>query len=468
MSKISRFYLFIIITFSVVFDLRGQKLTVDKGSYEMGEEVKVIFNDGPGNPLDWVGIFEETMITGEILPLAWFYMNGSQEPGDGLDSGRLSFGEGFNKAGTYEARYFSNDGYELLAKATFEIGNSDPHIKVSKRKYYPAEPITIEFVNGPGNSADWIGLYKSQDLPAGGSLDWFYIGGSKEPSNELKSGSVTFPEGLLEQGDYKAILHINDSTRIIDERPFSVRKGNPYLFLSQPLTGEMNSYPEKLFVAVIRNDNTQLDHSSVVLTLDGTEVDANVVYLGEEDLPNYILNEESWENQYSLVYFQGTSNFKAGTTHTYKLEYSDNGKVKKRETVTINFEIAEYKMLDLPSPIYYEDFDSVDSFTLPKGWEVHNFTKEMYAEYEFQNYESKAYEGWVNLYMWNWLFSPYWPQKSENPSSYYFVNNERKLLDFLEVFNPAIPDKALVADSASRWGSYITFLYTNDYNLSGY
>ena len=52
------------------------------------EEIIVTFSEGPGNPKDWVGLYKQDMVAGDVDSLAWFYVNGTTTSGDGLTDGR--------------------------------------------------------------------------------------------------------------------------------------------------------------------------------------------------------------------------------------------------------------------------------------------------------------------------------------------------------------------------------------------
>ena len=93
----------------------GQEISTDYNIYDSGEEIIVTFSEGPGNPKDWVGLYKRDMGAGEVGSLAWFYVNGSKTGGDGLAEGELTFPDGMTDEGYYEARFFENDGYTLLA-----------------------------------------------------------------------------------------------------------------------------------------------------------------------------------------------------------------------------------------------------------------------------------------------------------------------------------------------------------------
>jgi glucose/arabinose dehydrogenase len=93
-------------------------LTVNAGSTPVtvaaGSTVTVGLQNGPGNATDWVGLF----VTGAAdtdHKGRWLYLNGTKTPPPtGLTSGTLRFTLP-STPGTYEFRFFKNNGFELLA-----------------------------------------------------------------------------------------------------------------------------------------------------------------------------------------------------------------------------------------------------------------------------------------------------------------------------------------------------------------
>jgi len=106
----------------------GQEVSTDYGNYAEGEEIIVTFSEGPGNPKDWVGLYKQDMVAGDVDSLAWFYVNGTKSSGDGLTEGDLTFPDGMADEGIYEARFFENDSYTVLAKAIFTVGDIGPGV----------------------------------------------------------------------------------------------------------------------------------------------------------------------------------------------------------------------------------------------------------------------------------------------------------------------------------------------------
>jgi len=423
----------------------GQEVSTDYGNYIEDEEIIVTFSDGPGNPKDWVGLYKQDMVAGEVDSLAWFYVDATQTGSEGLTEGELVFLEGMAEEGIYEARFFENDGYILLAKAIFTVGDIGPTVQTDKSTYLPGEPITVDFLVGPGNPKDWVGLYREDMVPGSvGSLVWFYVDGTTTGSEGIESGTLTFANGMTDEGDYKALFFENDGYTILAEKKFKVMQAapdTPKVVSTLPEADAKNADPEIQFKAVIRDGATTLNPESVKLTLDNKDVKAEIA-AGEEG--------------FNTVSFVGEGLFDAGSTHRFRLDFSDNGDPTTAESVVVEFDVANYRQIEMPEPLYFENFDGVEEFELPDGWEVVNLSQELNIELEPDDFTSAYYEGWVNVSVNRWSKSPYWGEKSTRPAPAVFVNGARQTLE----------GNALVADSASRNGHFITFLYTGDYDFS--
>ena len=423
----------------------GQEVSTDYVNYIEDEEIIVTFSDGPGNPKDWVGLYKQDMVAGEVDSLAWFYVNGSTTSGEGLTDGELVFPEGMAEEGIYEARFFENDGYTLLAKAIFTVGDIGPTVQTDKSTYLPGEPITVDFLVGPGNPLDWVGLYREDMVPGSvGSLVWFYVDGTTASSEGIESGTLTFANGMTDEGAYKALFFENDGYTILAEKKFKVMQAapdTPKVISTLPEADAKYADPEVAFTAVIRNGGTALNPESLKLTLDGKAVKSEIT-AGDDGV--------------NTVTFVGEGLFEPGSSHKFNLEFSDDGDPITAGAVEVEFDVANYLQLEMPEPIYFENFDGVEEFELPEGWEGRQPVAGTQHELEPDDFTSAYYEGWVNVAMNRWSKSGSSAQKAVQPAPPVFVNGSRQALE----------GKALVADSASRNGQFLTFLYTNDYDLS--
>ena len=85
-----------------------------------GAKITVAVANGPGNPTDWVAIYNAGD-TNNLNHLSWVYLNGTQTaPAAGVKSATVTM-TAPNINGSYEARFYANDAYTLLAKVTFSV-----------------------------------------------------------------------------------------------------------------------------------------------------------------------------------------------------------------------------------------------------------------------------------------------------------------------------------------------------------
>ena len=432
---------------SLSLPLLGQEVSTDFSNYAAEEEIIVTFSDGPGNPKDWVGLYKQEMVAGEDSSLAWAYVDGTETGTEGLTEGELTFADGMTDEGIYEARFFEDNGYTLLAKAVFTVGDMGPTVKTDKAVYTPGEPIVVDFLVGPGNPKDWVGLYKVGMVPGNvGSLAWFYVDGTKDGNEGVEFGTLTFEGGMTDEGDYRAVFFENDGYTVLADTEFKVQQPapeTPKVVSISPQDGDKNADPAIAFTATIRNGTTSLKSDSVKLTLDGKALDATVT-AGDEG--------------FNTITFTGEGLFVAGSNHRFMLEFSDDGDPAISESVSVEIDVAAYVELELPEAIYFENFDSVEEFEMPDGWEGVNLSQEINAELEPDDFTSAYYEGWVNVAMTRWSNSGSAAQKATQPAPPIFVNDTRQVLT----------GNALVADSASRNGHFLTFVYTKDFDLSNH
>lgn len=116
--------------------------------------------------------------------------------------------------GTYHVRVRHRDNNAewsaWSAAKTFTVTgstNGAPALHVTKSIYNAGEAVAVTYTNGYGNTKDWIGIYRHNQTPGGGSaaVKWAYVGGS---GNSLVNGTIPFPG--LANGEYYATFLAND------------------------------------------------------------------------------------------------------------------------------------------------------------------------------------------------------------------------------------------------------------------
>jgi len=150
------------------------EIWTDSEYYNPDESILVSFNNGPNNPLDWIGIYKQGETPGVESSTDWEYVNGS--------SGSITLQA--SDPGEYFISLFANDGYNEITDRVKVYVISIPEVHTSKPGYDSNEQIVLTYSNAPSLMNDWIGIYKVHDIPGTvGSTDWDYVSG--------QSGSVT-------------------------------------------------------------------------------------------------------------------------------------------------------------------------------------------------------------------------------------------------------------------------------------
>lgn len=98
---------------SAVVTVRPPTLTLSKTTAEAGSTIRVTVTDGPGNPLDRLGLHAST--GPDDPPLDWDYLNGRRRPPlTGRTTASLTFRVP-TTPGSYEFRFFMNGTYTKVA-----------------------------------------------------------------------------------------------------------------------------------------------------------------------------------------------------------------------------------------------------------------------------------------------------------------------------------------------------------------
>ena len=78
---------------------------------------------------------------------------------------------------------------------------------LDKVSYESGEDVVANWTEGPGNAADWIGIYPRGVTPSSGSSAWLYVNGTKSATVGTEEGSITFaPADLPGPGSWTAPL----------------------------------------------------------------------------------------------------------------------------------------------------------------------------------------------------------------------------------------------------------------------
>ncbi len=250
-------------------------------------------------------------------------------------------------------------------------------------------------------------------------------------------------------GDLSSQVLINDAGGVT-----AIRKVNadslPYVSLAQPGKGQSSVSPSKPIKVGITDGGThKVADGSVKLSLDGTVVAATVTRSGDTVTASYtppdLLGPLS--------------------VHTARLVFSDDATpTATSRTNDWTFTVAQYTNIKLPAPIVLEDFETTDEGGIPVGWTRQNFTSSLTPGDDLNDPSSDSYLDWTvisrdRVIAIGAFDPPRWDGPRRLNVAENYVNGKR--VDALVV------GKFAYAESDTRGGSQVQYLFTKDYDLTG-
>jgi hypothetical protein len=347
--------------FQIVLSPTGLSTVIpDHQHYLPGQPVRVKFDGGHGSESDWVGVYRPGELPGgaNIFSTDWQYVGGTKDYGLPLKTGEIVLPDGFAGPNFWKVYFLLNDAYEITGVNSFQVLDpASPIIGANKKTYNPAEAITITFTNAPGNAADWIAIYpKGVDPQKATATLWNYLDGTHTGTPGITEGSMTFSAGINTQDEWTAYLFENDGYTVLAQEDFSVRASGvlpAYLVSITPIdTG--TSVPTADLKVVLQNRGTTVDLSTLSVKLDGTTV----------------VPAQSVNGDLITLTTAGTQIYPVGSSHSYTVSFKDSAGAQN--TKTVNFTIAPYSTITLPTPLFLETFDSTAEGSLPTGWIASN------------------------------------------------------------------------------------------------
>ncbi len=164
----------------------------------------------------------------------------------------------------------------------------------------------------------------------------------------------------------------------------------------------------------------------------------------------------------TMISYDPPGLLKVLTKHTVGLIFSDNATPPNVRSNSWVFTVSNNGNVALPTPIYYENFESIEETSLPEGWTVQNFTTGASGEYDLDNPGSDSYLDWVTITTERVLAigtSGRWEGTRRTAHPEMFVND-------IPISGIA-SNKFIYAESDTRGGSQIQYLFTKDYDLTG-
>lgn len=173
--------------------------------YDLDDDVVIAYRQAQYSDIDVIGVSNDTV----------------------SGSGELKYSAGVFSAGHYNVA-LRTPGSETLRSDFWVVdSNAIPSVNVSRTTYNVGEAIQIDWLNGPGNRNDYLGIYavgvESAYVPGyDGGLTWLYVDALPEGSIRLDefTSEVVWP---IPPGIYVARLLKDDGYEVLAEStPFKI------------------------------------------------------------------------------------------------------------------------------------------------------------------------------------------------------------------------------------------------------
>jgi hypothetical protein len=441
-------------------------ITPNHSAYFPGEEIVIAFEGGPGNARDWIGVYPpDVEPDGDPPSTIWAYVDGTQTGTSARREGSIVFAQGLTLGGEWAVYFLLNDGYTRLATNLFSIVDpSTTLVRTSQRVYGLNEPIEVTFTNGPANPKDWIGIYREGQTPGGGvqSTRFLYTDGTVTGNQGLTDGTVAFPAGLNEPGNYVVYHLLDDGYDILASETFviAIDDSIPRVLVQLPADGASNLPPVFEFSVVITNGLTSIVPATISLRLDDAVVSPSVI-------------EESGSIRVS--YSDETRLPEPGSEHVWLLTAQDNATPPNELRVESTVAYAQYHNIILPEPLYFEDFDDVPEGSLPEGWTQQSYTTPLNETEDLADLGSLAFSRWtvVNVERFRGTFITY--SNPDNPDGWESDYQRVLTPNALNVVNGRVHRDALASGRMlfgnsgyqNSAASQVLYLFTPDFNFTG-
>jgi endonuclease/exonuclease/phosphatase family metal-dependent hydrolase len=142
--------------------------------------------------------------------------------GDGSDRPSIRIGSSMLRPGAYVALLLDPEGKER-ARTPFWVMARDalPELRLNKARYRAGEPISVSWLNAPGNRLDWLGIYKAGDPDLYNYAGYVYTGAAVEGKTVIDEAALGGP---LAPGDYELRLMRDDAYVLLAKTTFKVTK----------------------------------------------------------------------------------------------------------------------------------------------------------------------------------------------------------------------------------------------------
>jgi hypothetical protein len=190
-------------------------VTVGATSVTSGSNLQVTVANGPGNRLDYVGVYP----VGSSTSVTWKYLNGTQSaPATGVTGASLTFA--MPTAGQFVLRLFSNNSSTFVANSATvtvtAVVTGSPTLTPAATSVAGGSSLAVTLANGPGNRLDWVAMY-----PVGSNVfvDWQYLNGTRTAPSTGVTGTALHFTMPTTSGQYILRFFSNNAAAFVANSP---------------------------------------------------------------------------------------------------------------------------------------------------------------------------------------------------------------------------------------------------------
>ena len=206
-------------------------LTLDRQEYAQGDEILAHYTGASGK--DWIAIYKAGEEPGGPAATVYEYTSKTGQPDGTMDFRDPDRGNIKDLVpGEYTVYLLKDDGYEILAQASFTM-KSSAGLTIDKSSYPVGERPVFQYT-GSTHPDSWLGVYAADNKTPGTgnpALVWQYTRFSGQPdgSTELETRDSSSPTTMaqLPPGEYYAYLFADGGYTIMAACTFTLEARDP-------------------------------------------------------------------------------------------------------------------------------------------------------------------------------------------------------------------------------------------------
>ena len=200
---------------TVSFPVVPPTVTVTNPNVGPGATLNIVVANGPGSPTDWIGLYR----TGapDSPSLTWTYLNGSQVPPvTPLTNATLALTVP-TVGGTYEVRFYANDGYDKLATSNIVTVTPPPTLTIND--------VSVAEGHTGSSTATFTVTLSPAHASQTATVNYVTVNGSASAASDYiaKSGTLSFAPGVTTQ---TISVAVNGDALFESDETFSVALSN--------------------------------------------------------------------------------------------------------------------------------------------------------------------------------------------------------------------------------------------------